>query len=120
VLTSLVPLNPVVGALLGTQAGRDVEVMNSFEVVVNNEDGVLKLDHAYFVTRRDQCPLSSPPRSHVGRRRADLFLRRTVRQVFPTFDFLGWYSVGQAPTPEDTALHKQVHPDSLPLLPSPR
>ncbi|BGP05334.1 hypothetical protein JCM10049v2_001139 [Rhodotorula toruloides] len=79
-----IPGTRVVGALLGTQAGRDVEVMNSFEVVVNNEDGVLKLDHAYFVTRRDQ-----------------------FRQVFPTFDFLGWYSVGQAPTPEDTALHKQ-------------
>lgn len=39
-------------------------------------------------------------------------MRRTVRQVFPTFDFLGWYSVGQAPTPEDTALHKQVRPKS--------
>ncbi|GEM09316.1 COP9 signalosome complex subunit 6 [Rhodotorula toruloides] len=74
----------VVGALLGTQAGRDVEVMNSFEVVVSNDDGQLRLDHAYFVTRRDQ-----------------------FRQVFPTFDFLGWYSVGQAPMPEDTALHKQ-------------
>lgn len=56
-LTSLVPLLTVVGALLGTQAGRDVEVMNSFEVVVNDEDGQLKLDHGYFVTRRDQCTL---------------------------------------------------------------
>lgn len=31
-----------------------------------------------------------------------------VKQVFPTFDFLGWYSVGQEPSPRDTALHQQV------------
>ncbi|GAA5849876.1 hypothetical protein JCM9279_002451 [Rhodotorula babjevae] len=75
----------VTGALLGTQAGRDVEIFNSFELVVNTDDsGNLELDHAYFDTRRDQ-----------------------FKQVFPTLDFLGWYSVGQQPTPEDTALHKQ-------------
>lgn len=31
-----------------------------------------------------------------------------VKQVFPTFDFLGWYSVGSTPTPADMAIHKQV------------
>lgn len=36
---------------------------------------------------------------------------RAVKQVFPTFDFLGWYSIGQQPSPKDTALHQQVrHP----------
>ncbi|GAA5998007.1 COP9 signalosome complex subunit 6 [Rhodotorula paludigena] len=75
----------VVGALLGTQTGRDVEIMTSFEVVAQPTDsGALELDHAYFVTRRDQ-----------------------FKQVFPTFDVLGWYSVGDAPSAQDTALHKQ-------------
>ncbi|GAA5949582.1 hypothetical protein JCM10213_002608 [Rhodosporidiobolus nylandii] len=78
----------IFGALLGTQQGREVDIMNSFEIVVKpeNDDGTgeLKVDHGYFVTRRDQ-----------------------FKQVFPTFDFLGWYSVGSAPGPEDVALHKQ-------------
>ncbi|GAA5929012.1 hypothetical protein JCM3775_006711 [Rhodotorula graminis] len=76
----------VTGALLGTQSGRDVEIFNSFELVVNTDpdSGKLQLDHAYFDTRRDQ-----------------------FKQVFPTLDFLGWYSVGHAPSPDDTALHKQ-------------
>ncbi|GAA5979722.1 hypothetical protein JCM10908_003020 [Rhodotorula pacifica] len=71
----------VVGALLGTQTGRELEIVNSFELVVDPQTG---LDHAYLVTRRDQ-----------------------FKQVFPTFDFLGWYSVGQQPSPADTALHQQ-------------
>ena len=45
----------VVGALLGTQVGRDIQVMNTFELVVDNKSGSLALDHAYFVTRADQC-----------------------------------------------------------------
>ncbi|GAA5868254.1 hypothetical protein JCM8547_002294 [Rhodosporidiobolus lusitaniae] len=88
---SLATSNPaarVFGALLGSQQGRDVDIFNSFEIVVkpDKEDGTgeLKVDHGYFVTRRDQ-----------------------FKQVFPTFDFLGWYSVGSAPTAEDTALHQQ-------------
>lgn len=52
---------PVVGALLGTQQGRQVEIFNSFELVVNKADnGTPELDHAYFDTRREQC---SSPRS---------------------------------------------------------
>ncbi|BGP37457.1 hypothetical protein JCM10449v2_001363 [Rhodotorula kratochvilovae] len=75
----------IAGALLGTQAGRDIEIFNSFELVVKaNDAGTLELDKTYFNTRREQ-----------------------FKQVFPTLDFLGWYTVGQAPTPEDTALHKQ-------------
>ncbi|GAA6053644.1 hypothetical protein JCM3770_001677 [Rhodotorula araucariae] len=75
----------VAGALLGTQAGRDIEIYNSFELVINADDnGSLTLDKTYFTTRRDQ-----------------------FKQVFPTLDVLGWYSVGVAPTPDDTALHKQ-------------
>ncbi|GAA5864757.1 hypothetical protein JCM3774_006063 [Rhodotorula dairenensis] len=72
----------VVGALLGTLNGRELEVVNSFELVVDPADH--KLDHAYLVTRRDQ-----------------------FKQVFPTFDFLGWYSVGPQPSPRDALLHQQ-------------
>ena len=31
-----------------------------------------------------------------------------VKQVFTTMEFLGWYSIGDIPTEEDTNFHKQV------------
>lgn len=42
-------------------------------------------------------------------------LLQTVKQVFPTLDFLGWYSVGVDPSSLDLSLHTQVR--SAPLLP---
>lgn len=33
---------------------------------------------------------------------------RTVKQVFPTLDFLGWYSVGSTPSSLDLSIHNQV------------
>ncbi|KAM0751508.1 COP9 signalosome subunit 6 [Meredithblackwellia eburnea MCA 4105] len=72
----------VIGGLLGTQQGREIEILNSFEIVLDIQN--LQLDHAYFVTRKEQ-----------------------FRQVFPTFDFLGWYSIGDAPSEQDISIHKQ-------------
>lgn len=41
---------------MGTQQGRDIEIMNSFEIVVApDESGIMKVDHGYFVTRKEQC-----------------------------------------------------------------
>ena len=31
-----------------------------------------------------------------------------VKQVFSNMEFLGWYSIGDLPTEEDTNFHKQV------------
>ena len=44
----------VIGALLGTQNGREVEIVNTFELAVDEQDAD-KVDHGYLVTRRDQC-----------------------------------------------------------------
>lgn len=79
----------VVGGLLGTQQGRSIDIVNSFELALiqpppGSSPPGLELDHPYFNTRREQ-----------------------FRQVFPTFDFLGWYTVGDSPSPEETNLHKQ-------------
>lgn len=73
---------------MGTQQGRQIDIINSFELALleppSNSPDQLNLDHTYFTTRRDQ-----------------------FRQVFPTFDFLGWYTVGDSPSPSETSLHKQ-------------
>jgi len=78
----------VVGGLLGTQQGRQIDIINSFELALldssSSDDSTLNLDHTYFTTRRDQ-----------------------FRQVFPTFDFLGWYTIGDSPIPSEISLHKQ-------------
>jgi hypothetical protein len=34
---------------------------------------------------------------------------RTDKQVFPSLEFIGWYSVAQQPTARHIALHHQVH-----------
>lgn len=43
----------VLGALLGTQNGREVEIVNTFELAVENNGE--SVDHTFFVSRRDQC-----------------------------------------------------------------
>lgn len=42
---------PVVGVLLGTQTGRNMSIVNSFELP--SSDG--SIDEGFFRTRRDQC-----------------------------------------------------------------
>ncbi|KIY67592.1 COP9 signalosome subunit 6 [Cylindrobasidium torrendii FP15055 ss-10] len=72
----------VIGALLGTQQGRDVEIVNTFELAME-EDGKT-VDHAFLVSRRDQ-----------------------YKQVFPSLEFIGWYTITPSVTSKHIALHNQ-------------
>jgi COP9 signalosome complex subunit 6 len=49
----------VLGALLGTQNGREVEIVNTFELAVVESDQD-KVDHDFLVSRRDQCMYPIP------------------------------------------------------------
>jgi COP9 signalosome complex subunit 6 len=75
----------VYGALIGVQNGRGIEIFNSFEIPVANK----LLDHTYFLMKQDQ-----------------------YKQVFPKFEFLGWYSTLSSlePTPAEIELHPQFYP----------
>merc|ERR550517_2447693 len=64
----------VYGALIGRQAGRDIELCNSFELDYNVIDGVVVIDRDYYNTKEEQ-----------------------FKQVFSDMDFLGWYSTGDSP-----------------------
>lgn len=75
----------VVGALIGRQNGRNIEIMNSFELSFDRIENDLILDREYYSTKESQ-----------------------FKQVFPELDFLGWYSSGEAPNESDMKLHKQV------------
>lgn len=75
----------VLGALLGAQEGRRVDVHNSFELVCVESGGQRSLDLEFFQQRLSQ-----------------------YLEVFPRYEFLGWYSTGPQPEEADKALHKKI------------
>ncbi|KAG6910568.1 hypothetical protein DXG01_009518 [Tephrocybe rancida] len=79
----------VLGALLGTQAGREVEIVNTFELALTEEDEE-RLDEEFLVSRRDQ-----------------------YKQVFPSLEFIGWYTVTPYPTSRHIAFHDQATTSSV-------
>lgn len=87
----------VYGVLLGTQQGRDIDIQNSFEIRLDSAASATSaptINHAFLKSRQAQ-----------------------YKQVFPTLDLLGWYTVGDVPTPQDLAIHKQLFAyNETPLL----
>jgi len=78
--------NPrVVGALMGIQSGRTVEILNAFELPTKTEDGRLIVNLDYLTTKLEQ-----------------------FKKVFATYELLGWYSTGKSVVPADMAIHQQI------------
>jgi len=75
----------VIGALLGTQAGRNIEILNSFELVYDRIEGSIIIQQNYLNTKLEQ-----------------------FKKVFPHVEFLGWYSTGSQVQPADIEVHKQL------------
>jgi len=76
--------NPrVIGALLGIQTGRNVEIFTSFDLVYDTVDKKMVVDCKYLVAKSEQ-----------------------FKKVFPTYDFLGWYTTGESILPSDMDVHR--------------
>ncbi|XP_067014189.1 COP9 signalosome complex subunit 6 [Anabrus simplex] len=75
----------VIGALIGKQKGRNIEIMNSFELLFNTIGGDIIIDRDYYNTKEEQ-----------------------FKQVFSDMDFLGWYTTGDQPDDSDIKIHKQI------------
>ncbi len=45
----------VIGALLGIQNGRNIEISNSFELVYHNLSGAVVVDMEYLKSKQEQC-----------------------------------------------------------------
>lgn len=75
----------VLGALIGKQKGRNIEIMNSFELLFHKIEDEILLDRDYYNMKEDQ-----------------------FKQVFSELDFLGWYSTGEFIADLDIKIHKQV------------
>lgn len=92
-ISSFLNDDAVIGALLGVQNGREVEIITSYPLLLDLADGngvKFSLDFKFFDSEQEQ-----------------------IKQVFPTYEFIGWYSVGKLPAAQDIFLHKQA---SLPAL----
>ncbi|XP_055594080.1 COP9 signalosome complex subunit 6 [Uranotaenia lowii] len=73
------------GALIGKQKGRNIEVMNSFELKFDVVDGEVHILMDYYNVKEQQ-----------------------YKQVFSDLDFLGWYTTGAAPSEKHINIHKQI------------
>lgn len=72
----------IFGALIGTQVGKKIEIVNCFEILTN-PDGTV--NDGFLKTRREQ-----------------------FQQVFPTLDLLGWYTNGLQPREQDLIILHQL------------
>ncbi|KAL5004818.1 hypothetical protein ScPMuIL_018274 [Solemya velum] len=75
----------VLGALIGKQKGRTIEVMNSFELVFETIESNPIINMDYYNQKEEQ-----------------------FKQVFSDQDFLGWYTTGTSPAESDIKVHKQI------------
>jgi len=75
----------VIGALIGKQKGRNIEIMNSFELLFTEIGGDIVIDADYYTMKEGQ-----------------------FKQVFSDMDFIGWYITGDAPNLTDIKIHKQI------------
>ncbi|KAI9490782.1 Mov34/MPN/PAD-1 family protein [Zychaea mexicana] len=72
----------IYGAILAQQSGRDIDIINSFELPMPQQD---KVDLDYLAMKQEQ-----------------------LKQVFPHLDFMGWYSLGNMPSESDLKIHEQL------------
>lgn len=56
-LVNVYSLSSVIGALIGKQEGRNIEVMNSFELLSHTIDDRVHIDKEYYYTKEEQCKL---------------------------------------------------------------
>uniref|UniRef100_A0AAG5DBH8 COP9 signalosome complex subunit 6 n=1 Tax=Anopheles atroparvus TaxID=41427 RepID=A0AAG5DBH8_ANOAO len=73
------------GALIGKQKGRNIEVMNSFELKYHTLDDDVIIMMQYYNVKEEQ-----------------------YKQVFSDLDFLGWYTTDARPTEKHIKIHKQI------------
>jgi len=77
--------NDVFGAIIGRQSGRNIEIMNSFELDFQRIDNQVVIDRDYYDLKESQ-----------------------FKQVFSDMDFLGWYTTGEGPSEEEISIQRQI------------
>lgn len=78
-------MSSIIGALIGKQVSRNVEILNSFELKFDIIDGSTVIDIDFYRKKEQQ-----------------------FKQVFPELEFLGWYTGGDRPNENDMKIHRQI------------
>lgn len=94
----------VVGCLLGVQAGRTVEIFNSFELQYSTaaQEGEEAMTDA-------GKGAAGPSQDAIVLNRAFLQTKMDqYKKVFPMYDILGWYSTGSELLPSNMLTHKEL------------
>jgi COP9 signalosome complex subunit 6 len=74
----------VIGTLFGTQQGREVDILESFEIAWKlDAEGHVQIEQQAF--EDDQ---------------------KLFKSAYPTYECLGWYSTGDKPRPKDIDMHQ--------------
>ncbi|OTF76199.1 COP9 signalosome complex subunit 6-like protein [Euroglyphus maynei] len=79
------PQTKVFGALIGKQKGRNIEIMNSFELKSDIIDNAPVVDMDFYRSKEAQ-----------------------FKQVFAEMELLGWYTNGDSANKNDMIIHKQM------------
>lgn len=61
--------SPVIGALIGKQEGRNIEVMNSFELLSHTVEEKIIIDKEYYYTKEEQCERGIEVEERSGRKK---------------------------------------------------
>lgn len=75
----------IIGAIIGKQVGRNVEILNSFELKFDIIEEATVIDIDFYRKKEQQ-----------------------FKQVFPELEFLGWYTNGDRPNEGDMKIHRQM------------
>lgn len=113
------PHTVVYGAVLGVARGRELELLNSFELLTipASGDAPLTIDPEYLETKAAQCTsgedgqhqlAASSPRQHPLPTPSPLPPSPPVKEVFKDLEILGWYATGTAPHADHVPLHRQI------------
>ncbi|WWD21032.1 hypothetical protein CI109_105513 [Kwoniella shandongensis] len=103
----------LIGALLGTESNREVSIVNSFELIyLTSSETDPDVDMAESSAAGASATAGASIRGgEAGKYALNAEFLETrkeqFKQVFPTLEVVGWYSVGEEPTADDVALHKQ-------------
>ena len=97
----------VLGALLGHQNGRVVDISNSFEFAYENTPQGVMLDMNLLTKKTEQCkPAFSP--ILINALPHSMMITTVDKQVFPTLDIVGWYATGESVNEADMHILRKV------------
>ncbi|KAH8407346.1 hypothetical protein KR215_007664 [Drosophila sulfurigaster] len=98
----------VYGALIGKQKGRNIEVMNSFELKTDEIADETIINRDYYNKKEQQYKQVTIQNSLTVNYVTYILIYVLKIQVFSDLDFIGWYTTGDSPTASDIKIQKQI------------